>query len=250
VTADTAVALVEPSGLGAATRPRTHRPAPVADLLLGAPTTAVDLEMATEPPKKSREAPSEAVSLACWDQAVPERANSYAAPCEIWPGAPATAADPRWPPRCRRSRSWRGRGRSAWPAGTRPCRSARTHTPPWSASSSRRRPPPPWTRRWPPRRRSCRTAGRRRRSAGAAFAAGQAARGTAVLLPPTKGQRHTMPPILRKIIAAACPPMMMPRSGQAAGSGPSGPRQRRRTPVPDLRLPCKTARPPGASHLP
>ena len=48
----------------------------MAELLPLALTTAVDLEMATEPPKKSREAPSEAVSLAYWCQAVPERTNT------------------------------------------------------------------------------------------------------------------------------------------------------------------------------
>ena len=60
-------------------------------MLLGAPTSAVDAEMVTEPPKESREAPSEAVSLACWDQAVPERVNTYAAPGEVSPGAPRLA---------------------------------------------------------------------------------------------------------------------------------------------------------------
>jgi hypothetical protein len=48
----------------------------VAELLPSALTTAVDLEMATEPLKKSREAPSEAVGLACWCQAGPERTNT------------------------------------------------------------------------------------------------------------------------------------------------------------------------------
>src|SRR5215469_2980146 len=62
--------------------------------LPGAPTTAVDLTMATELPNSSCLAPSAAVSLACWDQVLPERVNTYAAPVPWLPGAPTTAVDP------------------------------------------------------------------------------------------------------------------------------------------------------------
>ncbi len=70
-------------------------PAPAKESLPSAPTTAVDPETATEPPKKSSGAPSEAVSVACWDQVVPERTNTYPAPAkESLPSAPTTAVDP------------------------------------------------------------------------------------------------------------------------------------------------------------
>ncbi len=59
------------------------------------PTTAVDPEMAAESPKKPLVAPSAAASSACWDQAVPERVNTCAAPVPgLWQGAPATVVDP------------------------------------------------------------------------------------------------------------------------------------------------------------
>jgi hypothetical protein len=51
--------------------------------------------MAAESPKKPLVAPSAAASSACWDQAVPERVNTCAAPVpELWQGAPATVVDP------------------------------------------------------------------------------------------------------------------------------------------------------------
>src|SRR5215469_13405047 len=63
--------------------------------LPGAPTTAVDLTMATELPNSSCLAPSAAVSLASWAQVLPERVNTYAAPVPWLPsGAPTTAVDP------------------------------------------------------------------------------------------------------------------------------------------------------------
>ena len=69
--------------------------APVWLLWPNAPTTTVGPEMATEVPKRSNEKPSEAVSSACWDQAAPERTNTYAAPvCEFLKEAPTTAMDP------------------------------------------------------------------------------------------------------------------------------------------------------------
>ena len=59
------------------------------------PATAVDPEMAAESPKKPLVAPWSAVSSACWDQAVPERVNTYAAPLpELWQGAPTTVVGP------------------------------------------------------------------------------------------------------------------------------------------------------------
>ena len=69
--------------------------APVREFLSGAPTTAVEPEIATEEPNSSPAAASEAVSFACCDQVVPERANTYAAPVrEFLPGAPTTAVEP------------------------------------------------------------------------------------------------------------------------------------------------------------
>jgi hypothetical protein len=51
--------------------------------------------MAAESPKKLLVAPSAAVSSACWDQAVPERVNTCAAPLpELRQGAPTTVVDP------------------------------------------------------------------------------------------------------------------------------------------------------------
>ena len=91
----------------------------MAELLLGAPATAVDSERATEPPKKSPEAPSTAVSLACRCQVVPERTNTSSPRARSGRGRPPPRWSRRWPPTRRRSRSWRGRGRSAWPAATR-----------------------------------------------------------------------------------------------------------------------------------
>ena len=59
------------------------------------PTTAVDPESAAESPKKPLVAPSAAVSSACWDQAVPERVSTCAAPVPgLWQGAPATVVRP------------------------------------------------------------------------------------------------------------------------------------------------------------
>ena len=61
----------------------------------GAPITAVDPATATELPKSSLAAPSAAVSSACWDQVLPERVNTYAAPvAELVPSAPTTTVDP------------------------------------------------------------------------------------------------------------------------------------------------------------
>src|ERR1700730_8946964 len=69
--------------------------APVCKFLLGAPTAIVDPEMATEEPKASPEAASAAVSSARWDQAVPERTNTYTAPVPpALPTAPTTTVDP------------------------------------------------------------------------------------------------------------------------------------------------------------
>lgn len=45
------------------------------ELLSGAPTTAVDLAMASEKPKLSPGAPSEAVSVICCGQVLPERSG-------------------------------------------------------------------------------------------------------------------------------------------------------------------------------
>ena len=66
-----------------------------AELWRQVPPTAVDPEMAAESPKKPLVAPSVAVSPACWDQAVPERVSTCAAPVPgLWQGAPATVVDP------------------------------------------------------------------------------------------------------------------------------------------------------------
>ena len=63
--------------------------------VLGTETATVDPEIATDQPRRSFTAASEAVRSACCDQAVPERTNTYAAPVsEFLKGAPATAVDP------------------------------------------------------------------------------------------------------------------------------------------------------------
>jgi hypothetical protein len=51
--------------------------------------------MATALPKLSPGVAAGSVSSACWDQAVPDRVNTYAAPVlELLPSAPTTAVDP------------------------------------------------------------------------------------------------------------------------------------------------------------
>src|SRR3989442_2086427 len=65
--------------------------APANEFLPKAPTTAVEPEMATEAPKRSVEQPSEALTLPCWDQGVPQRTNTQAAPAdELLTRAPTT----------------------------------------------------------------------------------------------------------------------------------------------------------------
>src|SRR5215469_1321509 len=85
-----------PYGLARPRYPVTNTyAAPVFAFMPGAPATTVVLDRATELPKLSFAAPSAAVSLACWDQVVPDRTNTNAAPVnEFSPGEPATAVVP------------------------------------------------------------------------------------------------------------------------------------------------------------
>ena len=66
--------------------------------MFSVPTTAVSPETATEMPKMSFDAASEAVSFCCWLQRVPLRTNTYAEPlsrpASSSPYAPTTAVSP------------------------------------------------------------------------------------------------------------------------------------------------------------
>ena len=79
----------------------------------GAPATTVAPDRATEAPRNCWKPWAATVSLACRDQVVPDRTNTYAAPAarlpKLWNGAPTTTVDPDRAtdqPRCAPAAPW------------------------------------------------------------------------------------------------------------------------------------------------